>query len=125
MRRLFVPVAGGALAERARHGRVLVAGLIVLLCFVSLSFIDPRTVAQEVVGQDRWHMAMDSALGRAGEGAGGKAGFGFQGMCKRLPGDDRRSGWQIHYGVARERAGPECQRRPAARGNNHEAIRRF
>ena len=65
MRRLFVPVAGGALAERARHGRVLVAGLIVLLCFVSLSFIDPRTVAQEVVGQDRWHMAIDIFCSRS------------------------------------------------------------
>ena len=62
MRRLFVPIAGGALAERARRGRVPVAGLIVLLCFVSLSFIDPRTVAQEVVGQDRWRMAMEPAL---------------------------------------------------------------
>ena len=32
MRRLFVPIAGGALAERARRGRVPVAGLIVPLC---------------------------------------------------------------------------------------------
>ena len=62
MRRLFVPIAGGALAERARRGRVPVAGLIVLLCFVSLSFIDPRTIAQEVVGQDCWRMAMEPAL---------------------------------------------------------------
>ena len=62
MRTLFVPIAGGALAEQARRGRVLVAGLIVLLCFVSLSFIDPRTIAQEVVGQDRSRIAMEPAL---------------------------------------------------------------
>jgi formylglycine-generating enzyme required for sulfatase activity len=56
---MFVPVAAGTLAERARRGVVLVASLIVLLCFVSLCLIDPRTIAQEVVGQDRWRMAMD------------------------------------------------------------------
>src|SRR5690242_8819998 len=56
---MFVPVAAGTLAERARRGVVLVASLIVLLCFVSLCLIDLRTIAQEVVGQDRWRMAMD------------------------------------------------------------------
>ena len=59
---MFVPIAAGTLAARARRGRVLVAGLIILLCFVSLGLIDPRTIAQEVVGQDRWRMAMEATL---------------------------------------------------------------
>ena len=59
---LFVPIAGGTLAARARRGRVLVAGLIVLLCLVSLGFIDPGAIAQEVVGQYRWRMAMDPTV---------------------------------------------------------------
>jgi hypothetical protein len=44
--------------ERMR-GRVLVAGLIVLLC---LGFIDPGAIAQEIVGQYRWRMAMDPTV---------------------------------------------------------------
>jgi hypothetical protein len=42
----------------ARQG-VLVAGLIVLLC---LGFIDPGAIAQEIVGQYRWRMAMDPTV---------------------------------------------------------------
>jgi len=41
------------------RGRVLVAGLIVLLC---LGFIDPGAIAQEIVGQYRWRMAMDPTV---------------------------------------------------------------
>jgi formylglycine-generating enzyme required for sulfatase activity len=59
---LFVPIAAGTLAERARRGGVLVAGLIVLLCIVSLGLTDPRTIAQEVVGKDRLRMAMEATL---------------------------------------------------------------
>ena len=47
--------------ERMR-GRVLVAGLIVLLCLAGLGFIDPGAIAQEVVGQYRWRMAMDPTV---------------------------------------------------------------
>ena len=46
--------------ERMR-GRVLVAGLIVLLC-LGMGFIDPGAIAQEVVGQYRWRMAMDPTV---------------------------------------------------------------
>ena len=44
--------------ERMR-GRVLVAGLMVLLCLMGLGFIGPRAIAQEGVSQYRWRMAMD------------------------------------------------------------------
>ncbi len=44
------------------RGRVLVAGLIVLLCFAGLGFIDPGAIAQEVVEQYRWRMAMDPTV---------------------------------------------------------------
>jgi formylglycine-generating enzyme required for sulfatase activity len=37
-------------------------GFIALLFFVSFGSIDPQTIAQEVVGQDRWRMAMEPAL---------------------------------------------------------------
>jgi hypothetical protein len=57
---LFVPTEAGALAAWAR--RVLVVGLIVLLCFVSVGLIDPRTTAQEVAGHHRWRVAMEPAL---------------------------------------------------------------
>ncbi len=55
------------LAERAslarvRRGRVLVAGLIVLLNLAGPGFIDPGASAQEVVGQYRWRMAMDPTV---------------------------------------------------------------
>ena len=104
--------------ERMR-GRVLVAGLIVLLCLMGLGFIDPGAIAQEVVGQYRWRMAMDlTALTVDQEKAqGGKAGLGFQGMCEGLPGDGRHPCWQIHYGLAGERARPE-----ASEGPKHEVT---
>src|SRR3981081_1383020 len=47
--------------ERMR-GRVLVAGLIVLLCLAGLGFIDPGAIAQQVVGRYRWRMAMDPTV---------------------------------------------------------------
>ncbi len=44
------------------RGRVLVAGLIVLPCLAGLAFIDPGAIAQEVVEQYRWRMAMDPTV---------------------------------------------------------------
>ena len=44
------------------RGRVLVAGLIVLLCLAGLGFIDPGAIAQDVVGQYRWRMAMNPSV---------------------------------------------------------------
>jgi hypothetical protein len=61
---VFVPIAAGTLAERARRGTVLV-GFVVLLCFVNFGLIDPRTIAQEVVGHDRLRMAMDPLCSRS------------------------------------------------------------
>ena len=55
-------VAEHASSAWAGRGRALVAGLIVLLCLVSLGFMDPGAIAQEVVGQYRWRMAMDSTV---------------------------------------------------------------
>jgi len=55
-------VAERASLVRARRGRVVVAGLMVLLCLASLGFIDPGAIAQEVVGQYRWCMAMDPTV---------------------------------------------------------------
>ena len=45
--------------ERMR-GRMLVVGLIVLLCLMGLGFIGPGAIAQDVVSQYRWRR------GRAG-----------------------------------------------------------
>ncbi len=57
--------SAGALAARARRGRMLVADLMSLLCLVSLGFVDatmhPSAIAQEVVAQDPWHV-MDPAV---------------------------------------------------------------
>jgi hypothetical protein len=67
-RREFVPPLGGAAtawpqqpAEQMR-GRLVVMGLIVVLCLAGLGFIDPWAIAQEVVGQYRWQMAMDPTV---------------------------------------------------------------
>jgi formylglycine-generating enzyme required for sulfatase activity len=54
----FIPIAASTLAARVRRGRVLVVGLIVLLCPASLGFMDPGVIVKEVVGQYRWRMAM-------------------------------------------------------------------
>src|SRR5260370_35113396 len=43
-------------------GRVLVAGRILLVCLAGPGFIDPGAIAQEVVGQYRWRMAMDPTV---------------------------------------------------------------
>ncbi len=48
-------------AARARRGKVMVAGLIVLLCLAGQDFIDPWAVAEEGIGY-RWRMAMDPTV---------------------------------------------------------------
>ena len=55
------------LVERAslaqvRRGRVLVVGLIVLLGLAGLGVVDRAAIAQQVVGQHRWRMAMDPTV---------------------------------------------------------------
>jgi hypothetical protein len=99
-----------ASSARARRGRMQVAGLV-LLCLAGLGFTAPWAIAQEVAGEYRWRMAMEpTVLSMEQEKAkGGKARLRFQGMCERLPGDDRHPCWQIHYGLAGERVGPKCQ----------------
>ena len=59
---LFVAIAAGTLAARARRSRTLIADLMSLLCLVTLGFMGPRAIAQEVVGQAPWRMAMDSTV---------------------------------------------------------------
>jgi type I restriction enzyme R subunit len=41
--------------------------------------------------------------GRAGGGKSGEAGIGFQGVCKRLPNNDRGTSRQVHDGLTGER----------------------
>ena len=48
--------------EPVRLQWMLVADLMSLLCLVSLGFVDPRAIAQEVVGQAPQRMAMDPAV---------------------------------------------------------------
>jgi len=55
------------LGERAslaqvRRGRVLVAGLIVLLGLAGPGVVDRAAIAQQVVGQHRWRTAMDPTV---------------------------------------------------------------
>jgi hypothetical protein len=59
---LFIPMVAGTLAARERRGGKLVAGLMVLVCLVSLGFVDPGAIAREVVGRYLWHMPMDSTV---------------------------------------------------------------
>src|SRR5436190_8195170 len=47
---------------RARRGRVLAAGLIVLLCLTHLGFIDPAAIAQEIAGQHRWRLGIEATV---------------------------------------------------------------
>ena len=55
-------VAAGASLARTRRGRMLAAGLIVLLCLTHLGFIDPAAIAQEIAGQHRWRLAMEATV---------------------------------------------------------------
>jgi formylglycine-generating enzyme required for sulfatase activity len=55
-RRKFISLLGGGSMTAGRRG------FIALLFFVSFGSIDPRTIAQEVVGHDRLRMAMEPAL---------------------------------------------------------------
>ena len=58
---LFVPIAAGTLAAQARRGRVLVAALLALL-YLLTPMDHPDAIAQEIVGQYRWRMAMDPTV---------------------------------------------------------------
>jgi formylglycine-generating enzyme required for sulfatase activity len=53
-------VPEGTSLARAQRGKVL--GLIVSLCLTDLGFTDQKAIAQEIVGQSRWRMAMDPAV---------------------------------------------------------------
>src|SRR5262245_5037942 len=49
-------------AKPVRLQRMLFAALMYLLCLVSLGFVDRRTIAQEVGGQDPRHMTTDPTV---------------------------------------------------------------
>jgi formylglycine-generating enzyme required for sulfatase activity len=55
-------VARRASLARARRGRVLVAGLLVLLCLTGGGYIDSEAIAQEVVRQYHWRAASDPTV---------------------------------------------------------------
>ena len=55
-------VAERASLARVRRGSVLVAGLMVLLGLAGLGVVDRAAIAQQVVGQHRWRMAMDPTV---------------------------------------------------------------
>jgi formylglycine-generating enzyme required for sulfatase activity len=54
------PVAERTSLARPRRGRML--GAIISLCLTDLDFTDQKAIAQEIVGQSRWRMAMDPAV---------------------------------------------------------------
>jgi len=75
-------MAGNPSAACAQRGRVLVSSLIVLLCLVSLGFMDPGLIAQG----DRWRMAMDPAVGTAEQKAlAGRPGSNFKECAHGCP----------------------------------------
>ena len=96
---------------RARRVKVRVAGLVALLGLSGAGLVYREAITQEVMGQYRWRVATGpTVLTVVQEKAkAGMPGFGLQGMCERLPGDDRRPGWQIHYGLAGDRVRPGSQ----------------
>jgi len=98
-------MAANTLAACARRGRVLVVSLIVLLCLVSVGFMNPGVIAQE----DRWSMARDPTVltVEREKAQAAKPGSDFKECAK--PCDDRHPCWQIHYGLAGERVGPGWQ----------------
>jgi formylglycine-generating enzyme required for sulfatase activity len=55
-------MAPGTSAARAPRGRMPVAGLLALLSLMRLGFVDRGAIAQEIVGQYPWRMAMDPTV---------------------------------------------------------------
>jgi hypothetical protein len=80
------------------------AGLkvVVLLCLLGLGFLCRTAIAQGAIKPYSWHMTTVSIVLTAEHEMAIADRLDLQGMCERLPGDDRRPGRQIHYGVVRE-----------------------
>jgi hypothetical protein len=116
---LSIPMAANPLAACAQRGRVLVASLIVLLCLVSLGFMDdPGVIAQE----NGWRMAMDPTVRTAEQekALAGRPGSDFKECANGfIPAA------KFIMGSPENEPDRDKQRRSATRGNDRKNIRHF